>query len=829
MSSAMSHPTGGLVDFAIEDKLDGERLLVHRTGSTIKCFTRNTRDYTAIYGPLLRDAVVEGVRAENVVLDGEVMAFDRTSNKYLRFGENKTVASNELDGLGGTKTLCYVVFDILWVERPEVTLTREGDMTRLPLAERRRLLEAILPPSKRVVGKLTVLGMQVVRASSGKAARAAAVEARLVNAIEDQAEGIVIKSLASPYVCNAKERLLWLKIKPEYMAGSYDTLDVLIVGAYLGKGRAGHARSGEISSFVVAVADRTSSEGPAGPTAPVAKRWQTVGRVATGINHDTLHWLRSQLKPLMSPLTRGQAVGSIAPYMREWNPLANTRPDFVVTDPSKSIVLEVCAAELQSPPTGTRSEFSSGVALRFPRIETIRHDKAPQSTATMDDIREIVRNTSGKLSSMAAEPSTLVLAKRDRSSRGGTVSLSPSKLTVRVHGESSEAKLPLNVFFGACPASTLQCCACLRHADRHTLATEVVDQAAESSQFAGVEVVVYDQSFEWADLVAEDDEHVGPGPDVSDAKTFISMLLKRMGATISLNPVATTTLAVGMRGHRVETHKAYCQKGKGDLDIVSPSYIQACARAGERLDPLPHEHIVFASSATRERLHAYTDEAGDHFSQPLTVSVGLAAVLLCGWCHLWQAIKLDLECTSRCTTSQARRFALIAKSRSSPSASTPSASVAAARTPTDAVVSEMIASTRTKLRLRPGMPASRAMHPDAGSGNDEEGGGDEAETAARTLVRCSQRFRPWLGHTVFVASKRTGDVVRKDLVTVAALSAGATVVDGGGSSASSASIVVDCDGTPDKPGSMAEDAVARATARGERPVVVHVSGVPGIK
>jgi DNA ligase-4 len=450
----MAHPSRGLVDFLIEDKLDGERCILHKRGDALQLFSRRPLDCTEQYGPLIRDVVMRGVRAENVILDGELLAYDTEAGKYIPFGENKTVANDELRGVAGKKQICFVVFDVLWVEKPEVKLDREGDMTQQPLSERRRLLDAILPPTGRVHGKLTVLQGQVVLASSKPGARARAVEARLNRAISERAEGIVVKALSSPYACHAREEFLWLKIKPEYTDGGHDTMDVLIVGAYRGTGSSGKPRAGNISSFVLAVADRSGVEGEGGAHAQVAKKWKTIGKVGTGYSMEELKSLREALRPCMVPFPRGEPVSKHAAYMSDWHPPNDARPDFLVSDPSKSIVLEVRASELQRAPTRTAAPvFSAGVTLRFPRVESIRLDKPPQAAATMQQVREILRSSQGKMSAAIQSAGPMTLTKRTRTTRL-TLSQAAPKRASQVQGEWG-----LVCFACLCCANSLRCSA----------------------------------------------------------------------------------------------------------------------------------------------------------------------------------------------------------------------------------------------------------------------------------------------------------------------------------------------------------------------------------
>ena len=341
-----------------------------------------------------------------------------------------------------------MAFDVLWVERPSVAVTREGDITRLPLSERRKLLEAIIPPPGRVPNKLHVLPTALVPRSLPEAERADAVERRLDEAIQAGSEGLVVKSVAAPYVCGGKKERLWLKIKPEYMDGSYDTMDLVVVGGFLGEGRRDRVRAGGLSSFTLAVADRQPSEGPAGPHAPVAARWKTIGKVGTGYSFEQLGKLRELLTPHMRPISSADDIPAKAPYMSDWRPPRKDLPDFVMDHPRNSVVLEVCAAELQRAQAGTRLSFSAGVALRFPRVEKFRLDKGVQDSATMSDVGRIMAASGGKLTRPGGDSimvSRVVARARKRAADGGASRASKrlaASRAPRLDGERSRASAP---------------------------------------------------------------------------------------------------------------------------------------------------------------------------------------------------------------------------------------------------------------------------------------------------------------------------------------------------------------------------------------------------
>ena len=62
--------------FYIETKFDGERLQVHKDGSTIRLFSRNSNEVTSIYGDKLNPVLMECVTADTCILDGELLVWD---------------------------------------------------------------------------------------------------------------------------------------------------------------------------------------------------------------------------------------------------------------------------------------------------------------------------------------------------------------------------------------------------------------------------------------------------------------------------------------------------------------------------------------------------------------------------------------------------------------------------------------------------------------------------------------------------------------------------------------------------------------------------------
>lgn len=81
--------------FAIEPKFDGERILIHKQGTTVKLYTRNAIDYTDKfnYGNSFIPVVLKALAGcSNCILDGELLTWDNQTGQYASFGANRTTA-----------------------------------------------------------------------------------------------------------------------------------------------------------------------------------------------------------------------------------------------------------------------------------------------------------------------------------------------------------------------------------------------------------------------------------------------------------------------------------------------------------------------------------------------------------------------------------------------------------------------------------------------------------------------------------------------------------------------------------------------------------------
>jgi DNA ligase-1 len=228
------------------------------------------------------------------------------------------------------------------------------DLTRVPYPQRRARLARAVTRSDRV--RLTT----AVEVSTPHA-----LDTAFEQAIAEGCEGLICKSVGPDSGYRAGNRgWQWIKLKRDYRSELSDTVDLVVVGAFTGRGR----RRGLYGAVLLAAYD------------PDADTFRTVGKCGTGFSDADLAELSARL----------------APVQRDMKPaLVDARqPADVWFEPS--LVLEVLSAELTLSPNATAGrgqlEQESGLAMRFPRFTgRWRDDKGPQDTTTTTELVNLYR------------------------------------------------------------------------------------------------------------------------------------------------------------------------------------------------------------------------------------------------------------------------------------------------------------------------------------------------------------------------------------------------------------------------------------------------------
>jgi len=332
---------------AAEYKYDGIRIQAHRTADgRIELFTRGLERIGNQF-PDVVGILQAGLGPREAILEGEVVAFDSAAGELRPFQEvmfrRRKHGITEAARDAPVGMFC---FDLLYADGEDLTEKSYPD-------RRARLAQAITPSA----------GLRLTTAID--VSTATALDAAFEQAITDGCEGLLCKSVgpASGYQAGARG-WQWIKLKRDYRTELADTVDLVVVGAFAGRGR----RRGVYGALLLAAYD---------PTADV---YRTVGKCGTGFSDAELAALPARLAPL-TRLERPARVDARQPADVWFEP---------------GLVLEVLSAELTLSPNHTAGwgqlKEHSGLAMRFPRFTgRWRDDKAPQDATTTQELVDLYR------------------------------------------------------------------------------------------------------------------------------------------------------------------------------------------------------------------------------------------------------------------------------------------------------------------------------------------------------------------------------------------------------------------------------------------------------
>jgi len=330
----------GLV--AVQPKYDGIRVQIHKQGSTVRVFSRNLEDLTLMFAELT--AAARGLNDEALILDGEAIAYSKELEEYLPF--QLTASRRRQHGIEQAALdlpLVAFIFDILY---------RDGrDLTELPYEERLALVDDV------IAGSMVLLPAPIIKTDSVEV-----LTKTLLDNISQGLEGVVVKRPDSKYQAGARN-FNWVKLKRHTSGELNDTVDLVLLGYYFGKGK--RADFG-LGALLAGVYDAQHD------------RFATITKLGTGLSDAEWRQIRERADKLQVE-QRPARVDSILV------------PD-VWLEPE--VVVEVLADEITPSPRHTAGKAGDepGYALRFPRIVSFRDaDKRPEDATTVKEIAELFR------------------------------------------------------------------------------------------------------------------------------------------------------------------------------------------------------------------------------------------------------------------------------------------------------------------------------------------------------------------------------------------------------------------------------------------------------
>ena len=330
---------------AFEYKYDGLRVQAHLGPTRVQLFSRQLEDITAQF-PEVVDGLRAAVKAKACIIEGEAVPVDPNTGTFLPFQQvsRRRGRKHGLEAAVQEFPVTLFAFDCLFLDG--------DDLTEQAWRRRRKALEKVVRPNDAIR-----LG-EVLVADGAKAA-----QGFFDAALESGCEGLVAKALESKYEAGARG-FQWIKYKRDYKSEMTDTVDLVVVGAFAGRGK----RAGTYGALLCAAYDRRTDT------------FYTACKLGTGFDDATLFALPQRFEPHKVKAKPARVESAMKAEV--WF--------------EPAVVLEVLGAELTLSPVHTAAmgkvRKGAGLAVRFPRFTgKWREDRKAEDATSVGELLKMYR------------------------------------------------------------------------------------------------------------------------------------------------------------------------------------------------------------------------------------------------------------------------------------------------------------------------------------------------------------------------------------------------------------------------------------------------------
>ena len=326
-------------EFAAEYKLDGERVQLHIEGEKIVLFSRSLENIESYY-PDIVEKIPKNIQADNMILEAEAVAINENTGDFLPFQElMHRRRKYKIEKAVAEYPITVNFFDVLYCNGKSCV--------EQSYKERREKLEKHVKEDEFA----RYIPMSIVKNENE-------IGDFMENSINAGSEGLMLKRLDKPYQAGSRGSH-WLKLKREYRNELGDSLDLVVIGGYFGKGR----RTGSYGTLLLATYDEDEDTFP------------SICKVGTGFSDDSLDQLYQILHPKVSIKKNPRIISEMEADV--W-----FEPE---------LVIEIVASEITLSPIHKAAmgviRKDAGLALRFPKFTgKIRVEKAVEDASTNEEV-----------------------------------------------------------------------------------------------------------------------------------------------------------------------------------------------------------------------------------------------------------------------------------------------------------------------------------------------------------------------------------------------------------------------------------------------------------
>jgi DNA ligase-1 len=330
-----------------EYKYDGERIQAHKDRNEITLFSRRIENITNQY-PDAVEIIKESVIPKKTIFEAECVAVDVDTGEMKPFQElMHRRRKHGIEEAAKENPVSLFMFDVLFVDGKDLTLKT------YPV--RHKVLQGLVRKHDHVK-----VAEYIITDNPDE------LEKFFEEAIENGCEGLMCKSVSDDSVYQAGARgWLWIKYKRDYKSEMRDTVDLVVVGAFHGRGK----RAGTYGALLLATYNKQKDA------------FETVCKCGSGFTDEDLEKIPKMLE---------------SHRIDHHHPRVESKLEADVWFEPKT-VLEIIGAEITLSPIHTCAmniiREGSGLAIRFPRFTgNYRIDKSAEDATAVDEVVEMYRS-----------------------------------------------------------------------------------------------------------------------------------------------------------------------------------------------------------------------------------------------------------------------------------------------------------------------------------------------------------------------------------------------------------------------------------------------------